>query len=190
MFGLEFSRISLRVFSYFPTHWIHSYSRIILTNEGFHALQRKSDLCTPRKETARSLSQFPHSCICEGFTYSHDPIGPPLGLQPNRQIDRGNISLTEIWIQENWAWGRAVSFLGILVSNFRYTVFAVRVPYSNLTQLSTCRHFLLTAFFRSNKTPKSLFLKNLLPVFSVQLIAGAKWMSMPLTAGPQSPRQV
>ncbi len=35
-------------------------------------LQRKSDLCTARKETARPQSQFPHSCICERFIYSHD----------------------------------------------------------------------------------------------------------------------
>jgi hypothetical protein len=34
------------------------------------ALQRKSDSCTPRKETAPPQSRFPHSCICERFIYS------------------------------------------------------------------------------------------------------------------------
>jgi hypothetical protein len=29
------------------------------------SLQRKFDLCTPRKETARPQSHFPHSCIYE-----------------------------------------------------------------------------------------------------------------------------
>ncbi len=36
------------------------------------ALQRRSDLCMPRNETARPFSQFPHSCICEYFIYSHE----------------------------------------------------------------------------------------------------------------------
>ncbi len=29
-------------------------------------------LCVPRNETARLRSQFPHSCVCEQFIYSHD----------------------------------------------------------------------------------------------------------------------
>ncbi len=32
-------------------------------------LQRKSHLCIPRKGNVRSQSQFPHSCVCEQFTY-------------------------------------------------------------------------------------------------------------------------
>jgi hypothetical protein len=34
--------------------------------------QENLDLCTPRKETARPQSQFPHSCFCEQFIYFHD----------------------------------------------------------------------------------------------------------------------
>jgi hypothetical protein len=34
-------------------------------------------------------SQFPHSCICERFTYSQDRS--TYFLQQNRQIDHGNI---------------------------------------------------------------------------------------------------
>ena len=33
---------------------------------------KKSDLCTPRKETAQPQSQFPHLRICERFIYSQD----------------------------------------------------------------------------------------------------------------------
>ena len=33
---------------------------------------KKSDLCTPRKETAWPQSQFLHSCVCERLLYSHD----------------------------------------------------------------------------------------------------------------------
>jgi hypothetical protein len=46
------------------------------------------------------------------------------------RIDRpiiGNMYINRSQIQEcgNWDWGRAISFLGIFVSNFRYCVFAV-----------------------------------------------------------------
>ncbi len=49
-------------------------------------------------------------------------IGPPILLQQNRQTDRGNNkSLIGMYIVHdcrNWEQGRAVSFLGIFVSNF------------------------------------------------------------------------
>ncbi len=83
--------------------------------------QRKSHLCIPRKGITRPQSRFPHSCF-------HIPmIGPPIFLQQNRQIDRGNINRAQKHecTRRNWDWGRAVSFLGIFVSNFLYTVFAV-----------------------------------------------------------------
>ncbi len=35
-------------------------------------LQRRFDLCIPRNKTTRQRSQFPHSCFCERFIYSHD----------------------------------------------------------------------------------------------------------------------
>ncbi len=45
---------------------------VTIVNLLAHALQRKSDLCTPRKETARPQSQYPHSCFCKLYIYSHD----------------------------------------------------------------------------------------------------------------------
>jgi hypothetical protein len=36
------------------------------------ALQRKKRLCIPRKGFERPQSQFPHSCVGEGFIYSWD----------------------------------------------------------------------------------------------------------------------
>ncbi len=36
------------------------------------SLQRRSDLCIHRNESAGPRSQFPHSCICERFKYYHD----------------------------------------------------------------------------------------------------------------------
>jgi hypothetical protein len=37
-----------------------------------NTLHTRSGLCIPKNETARPRSQFPHSCICERFVYSHD----------------------------------------------------------------------------------------------------------------------
>ncbi len=38
----------------------------------FNLLQRKFYKCIPFLGIARPQSQFPHSCVCERFTYSHD----------------------------------------------------------------------------------------------------------------------
>jgi hypothetical protein len=53
-------------------------------------LQRKSDLCTLRKETARPQSQFPLSCFSQSDLFI-PTIGPPIFMQQNRQTDRGNM---------------------------------------------------------------------------------------------------
>ncbi len=39
---------------------------------GSTTLHTKSELCTPRKETARPQSQFLHARICERFIYYHN----------------------------------------------------------------------------------------------------------------------
>ncbi len=89
------------------------------------ALQRKSDLCTPRKETARPQSQFPHSCFCLWAIYIfprsvHLFSCSRLGDRPLKYINR-----SQKYECRNWNRGRAVSFLRIYISNFRYTVFEV-----------------------------------------------------------------
>jgi hypothetical protein len=47
-------------------------------------------------------------------------IGPPIFCRKNRRTDRGTIRVNNSQKHEcgNWAWGPAVSFLGIFVSNF------------------------------------------------------------------------
>ncbi len=87
-----------------------------------HALQRKSLLCIPRKEIARKQSQFPHSCVCEQFLYSHIFSAADKAYRSWDYINR--LQTHECG---NWDWGRAIPFLGIFVSNFRYCVFAVWV---------------------------------------------------------------
>ncbi len=59
--------------------------RMLTTN----VLYRKFETNIPRNETARIRSQFPHSCICDRFLYSHDRSA--YAIQLNRRIDRGNV---------------------------------------------------------------------------------------------------
>ncbi len=56
-------------------------------------------------------------------------IGPPIFLQQNSQTDLREYlkrSPKHEWLYRNWERGRAVSFLEMFVSNFWYSVFAVR----------------------------------------------------------------
>ncbi len=74
----------------------------------------------PRNETARPQSLFPHSCFCEQFIC----IFPrSVCLFSCSRISRPIVgifkSLTEHECR-NWDWGRPVSFLGIIFSNFRF----------------------------------------------------------------------
>jgi hypothetical protein len=53
-------------------------------------------------------------------------IGPRIFLQQKRQrIVHGNINCSQRSECGNWECGRAIPFLGIFVSNFRYCFFAV-----------------------------------------------------------------
>ncbi len=53
-------------------------------------------------------------------------FGPPIVLQQNRQTNQGEyINLSQKHLCRNWVCSRAVSFLGIFISNFRRCVFAV-----------------------------------------------------------------
>jgi hypothetical protein len=92
-----------------------------------------SDLCIPRNETAQPrYFQNRILMICFPiFTfmylwaiYNSQDLGLPILLQPNRQTNPGNIEIAHRYIYEcrNWEWGRAVSFLEIHKSDFRYSV--------------------------------------------------------------------
>ncbi len=150
MSGFELFSGSPHVCMYFPTDWwFHSYSRITCT-WGLSRTAKKIRFMYPRKETA----QGPNFHIHVSMRDLHIPtIGPPIFLQPNRQTDPGNIlSRSQKHERRNWVWGRAVSFLGILVKNFRYTVFAVRVPSSwqQLDAIFYLRTFSTESLFPSN----------------------------------------
>ncbi len=89
-------------------------------------LQRRSDLCIPRNQTARPQSQFPHSCTVSVSNLYTPTIFPTIFLQQNRPdrsweyINRMNRSQKHEC--RNWERGRAISYLGIFLSYFRYSV--------------------------------------------------------------------
>ncbi len=93
----------------------HSFTRIYLFL--VTALQRNSDLCIPRKGTVRPQSQFPHSCVCERFIYSH---GWSTYFPAAEEADRSweYINRTQKHDCRNWDCGHVVPFLGLYVSNF------------------------------------------------------------------------
>ncbi len=107
-----FNHNDLRMIYFFPT---------VL----YLALKWKSHLCVPFLGIARPQSQFLHWCACEQFIYFQDRF--TYILQQNRQIYRGNIHINRSQTPEcgNWNCGRAIPFLAIFVSNFRYWFFAV-----------------------------------------------------------------
>jgi hypothetical protein len=87
-------------------------------------LQRNFDLCIPSKGTARPLSQFLHSCVCERFKYSHHrSINFPAAEYADQSWEY--INRKQKHECRNLDCGRAVLSLGIYVSNFRYSIFAV-----------------------------------------------------------------
>jgi hypothetical protein len=101
--------------------WKFDFSKSVFTLQ-----KRRSDLCIPRNETAR-LPPSIHVSVSE---LNIPTICPPI-LQQNRWTNRENTvykSITDTWMySRNRERGRAVSLLGIFVSNFRHSVFAVHI---------------------------------------------------------------
>jgi hypothetical protein len=70
-----------------PNFHIHVSCIMYVEAIVYTTLQRKSDLCTLRKETARPQSQnfHIHASVCDLYI---PLIVPPIFLQQNRQTDR------------------------------------------------------------------------------------------------------
>jgi hypothetical protein len=76
-------------------------------------LQRNFNLCNTRKVIARSLSQFPHSCVCERSIYSHDRST----YFPAAELAESSweyINHSQKYECRNWDCSRAVPFLECL----------------------------------------------------------------------------
>ncbi len=114
--------------------WVYSLTLRFLQTS--YTLHQKFDTSIPRNETARHRSQFVHSCICERFIYFHNQSA---FFSCIAFTDRSweYINCKQIHECRNWEWGRAISFLGIFVSNFRGNAFAVQwIQYIKYTVLN------------------------------------------------------
>ncbi len=104
------------------------------------ALQRKSDLCAPRKETVLSPNLHIHVSVRDLYIPN---IGPPIFLRQNKQTDCRNIKIAHR--KMNVAIGDVAaqffSFLGILVLNFRYIVFVARCHCDHCSTREGCDHW-------------------------------------------------
>jgi hypothetical protein len=93
------------------------------------------DLCILIKGTARPQSQFPQSCVCGRFIYSHERSTYfPAAEYVHRSWEY--INRTQKHECKKWDYGRAVPFLGIYVSNFRYSIFAFFSLWMYITNIS------------------------------------------------------
>ncbi len=75
---------------------------------------RKFETNTPRKGIVQPQSQFPHSCVCERFIYSHDrsrQTDAAAGIYVDWSWKYVNRSQTHEC--GNWDWGRAIPRKGI-----------------------------------------------------------------------------
>ncbi len=125
---------------------------------------RKFETNIPRKGIARPKSQFPHSCICERFLYSHDQSA--YSAAGNMLTDSGNTYINHSQTLEcgKWDWGRAISRKGIHkwdVTMLSITDYGLRA-YGGLTHG-------LTAIL--------IFLMSMLPAIGSRLIVWQKSLS-------------
>ncbi len=92
-------------------------------------LQRKSHLCVPILGIARPQSQFLHLCVCERFICTvHSQESGSFHIFPAAEYADQSweyINCSQTHECGNKDCGRAIPFLGIFVSNFRYWFFAV-----------------------------------------------------------------
>jgi hypothetical protein len=78
--------------------------------------------CYPKQNYICSVSQFPHSCICERFIYSQDRSAYfAAAKEADQSWEYINCYHSQVHICRNWERGRTVSFLGLHKLDFRYS---------------------------------------------------------------------
>ncbi len=83
----------------------------VLINHTAKTKYRNFETNIPRNGISGPQSQFPHSCVCERFIYSHDRSPYSAGGNMYRSWDYINRSQTHECC--NWGWGRAIPRKGI-----------------------------------------------------------------------------
>ncbi len=88
-------------------------------------LQRKSHFSIPFLGIVRPQSKFPHSWVCERFILYMPRNGPHISRSRIGRLIVEYISRSQTHECRNYCCGRAIHFLGIFVSNFRYWFISV-----------------------------------------------------------------
>ncbi len=112
---------------------------------------RKFKTNIPRKRIARLQSQFPHSCFCEWFIYSHHLSAySAVGKYVNRSWEYINRSQTHEC--GNWGRGCAIPFLGIHKWGFScgavYPLTDISFSFSTQAKSHVFQRSFLFSFFR------------------------------------------
>ncbi len=100
---------------------------------------RKFETYIPTKGIVRPppppQSQFPHSCVCDRFLYSH---GRSAYSAAGKYVDRSWVHINRSQTHEcgNWYWGRAIPFLGIHKWDFRCRAVPITIIYILLSMTS------------------------------------------------------
>ncbi len=103
----------------------HSHPTLLLSHSHLCTATKFPFMYSQKMNFSRPpQSPFPHSCVCERFIYPQDRSAY---FPATEQADRSWDYINRLQTHEcgNRDGGRAIHFLGIFVSNFRYCVFAV-----------------------------------------------------------------
>ncbi len=169
----------MHLFTLFNTAWytasqIPLRRRILGSTHTAKTKHRNFETNIPRKGISGSQSQFPHSCVCERFTYIF-PRSVSLFCwrkYVDRSWDYVNHSQTrECW---NWGWGRAIPRKGIHKMDFLCSAGVLRLWHWQSETLTTWRDPIpLTTNHRSNPVPFHVPF----PLYRVMICALSKFCS-------------
>ncbi len=136
---------------------------------------RKVEKHIHRKGIARRQSQFPHSCVCERFIYSHDRSAYSAA---GKYVDRSWVYINRSQTHEcrNWVWGRAIPRKGINKWDFRCSVYAERFSHLWGNVLMFIIYLILSYLIydcKPNPFPKLIILKTMYSTSTASVFVGS-----------------
>jgi hypothetical protein len=89
------------------SNWMQYNTLLTVSVSAFIAQTQfqKFETNIPRKGISQPQSQFPHSCVCERFIYSHDRSAYSAA---GKYVNRSWEYIKYIYECGNWDWGRAI----------------------------------------------------------------------------------